>query len=210
MTRAMIARGSTTHAMPPAREDIRANVPATCWLVLTLVIEKPSYGYEIGQRYERRFGTFQPTSKSSIYGALAKLEEAGLAAPLPPAPGSLRGNRRMRVAYTPTSSAMPAHRHWITAPVTDEHWHRELFVRIATAHLHGISTVLGLLESYARLAEQHQERIEELVAERCAGEQQSVRSLSALQLLSEQQRVTAARIAWATSARRELHALIDR
>ena len=38
--------------------------------VLGLVIEKPSHGYEIGQRFERRFGGFLSVGRSSIYAAL--------------------------------------------------------------------------------------------------------------------------------------------
>jgi hypothetical protein len=34
--------------------------------VLALVIEKASYGYEIGARYRRRFGFFLPRNK--LYG----------------------------------------------------------------------------------------------------------------------------------------------
>ncbi len=46
--------------------------------VLGLVIEKPSHGYEIGQRFERRFGGFLSVGRSSIYAALASLMEAAL------------------------------------------------------------------------------------------------------------------------------------
>src|SRR5580658_10158919 len=46
--------------------------------VLGLVIEKPSHGYEIGQRFERRFGGFLRVGRSSIYAALGSLMEAEL------------------------------------------------------------------------------------------------------------------------------------
>lgn len=41
-------------------------VSLVSWLVLALVIEKASYGYEIGARYRRRFGFFLPRNK--LYG----------------------------------------------------------------------------------------------------------------------------------------------
>src|SRR5277367_4210446 len=46
--------------------------------VLGLVIEKPSHGYEIGQRFERRFGGFLSVGRSSIYAALGTLMGAAL------------------------------------------------------------------------------------------------------------------------------------
>lgn len=49
------------------------------WLVLSLVIERPSYGHEIYRRYERIYGALQPiSSPSHIYSALDALEARGL------------------------------------------------------------------------------------------------------------------------------------
>lgn len=41
----------------PALKEVRA-ISTTYWLVLTLVIERPSYGYEIAERDTRRIGLF--------------------------------------------------------------------------------------------------------------------------------------------------------
>ncbi|HEV7942029.1 MAG TPA: hypothetical protein VGP17_04435 [Solirubrobacteraceae bacterium] len=46
--------------------------------------------------------------------------------------------------------------------------------------------MLDLLERYAHYAEQHQERVEELMTERSPEGQRSLRTLSAVLLLTEQ------------------------
>ncbi len=43
------------------------------WLVLALVIEQSSHGYEISQRYQRRFGSFVSMSVPRVYAALDRL-----------------------------------------------------------------------------------------------------------------------------------------
>src|SRR5271168_5258522 len=62
-------------ADPASSAVLRSQVACA---VLGLVIEKPSHGYEIGQRFERRFGGFLSVGRSSIYAALASLMEAEL------------------------------------------------------------------------------------------------------------------------------------
>ncbi len=53
------------------------------WAVLALVIEQPSYGYELGQRFERHFAGVLEPQISQIYAALSSLERAALVEPLP-------------------------------------------------------------------------------------------------------------------------------
>lgn len=173
------------------------------WLVLALVMEKPSYGYEIGERYERRFGTFLPSCRTATYGALDRLDRAGLIeslmSPSAPAPGV----RRMRISYRPTGSALAAHAAWLASPCNSERWHNEMLARIVTAHLHGPSALREQLGRYAHYAELHKRRIDELIAERSAGEQQSLQALSNLMLLREQQITVAAQLDWVKRARQE-------
>jgi DNA-binding PadR family transcriptional regulator len=55
---------------------------AVNWAVLGLVIERPSYGYELFQRLERRYGGVLDPPISQIYAALNALERASLIEPL--------------------------------------------------------------------------------------------------------------------------------
>jgi DNA-binding PadR family transcriptional regulator len=49
------------------------------WTVLSLVIERPSYGWELWNRFDRLYGDVLPIgNESSIYAALNALSKAGL------------------------------------------------------------------------------------------------------------------------------------
>ncbi len=56
--------------------------PLAC-AVLGLVIERPSYGYEIGRRFETRFAELLPASRPSVYRMLGGLAAAGLIEEMP-------------------------------------------------------------------------------------------------------------------------------
>src|ERR1019366_9433026 len=54
------------------------------WALLGLVIERPSYGYELVQRFERTYGdALELSSPSQIYTALEALERRSLIEKLP-------------------------------------------------------------------------------------------------------------------------------
>jgi DNA-binding PadR family transcriptional regulator len=189
-------------------EDV-AVVSTVYWLVLALVIEKPSYGYEIAERYGRRFDFFLPAGRSAVYGALDRLEGEALVQPRPPEPGRTGGHRRMYVGYDPTSEAIPTHRRWLSSPIITERWRNELLARIGTAHLHGIPATLDQLDRYAWHAQAHQQHIQQLIADRTAGGQRSLLARSTILLLREQQKTTATHIDWARYARGEIKELTD-
>lgn len=63
----------------PGRDTGRRMSSQVNWLVLGLVIERPSYGHELFSRYERRYSGTAPVSGSShVYTALNALEARGL------------------------------------------------------------------------------------------------------------------------------------
>lgn len=183
------------------------SIATSHWLVLALVIEKLSYGYETKARYDRRFGWFLPMAATSMYGKLDRLEDVGLVEAVRPSMASRK--RHVRVIYAPSSSAMRAHRRWLSSPIPEGRWHGELLARMGTAHLHGASIMLDLLDRYAQQAEQHKEQIEDLMAERSVGGYQSLRNLSAMLLLQEQYRVAEICIAWVAGARLEVRRAMD-
>lgn len=52
------------------------------WLILGLVIDEPSHGYEISRRYESRFGELVPLTVPRVYAALDRLRDDGLIEPV--------------------------------------------------------------------------------------------------------------------------------
>lgn len=78
--------------------------------VLGLVLEHPSYGYELSKRFEQRFGALLSVSRSHIYGALNSLQRDRLIEPLPD-PGD--SPRQPKVHYRATEAGVAAFRAWL-------------------------------------------------------------------------------------------------
>lgn len=90
--------------------------------VLALVIERPSYGYELSKRLGERFGGLLAVSRSHVYGALDALQRGGLIEPLPP-PATVEPARQPKVHYRATAAGERAIDEWIVAEL-DEHARR--------------------------------------------------------------------------------------
>ncbi|MHB8491199.1 MAG: PadR family transcriptional regulator [Solirubrobacteraceae bacterium] len=77
------------------------------WAVLGLVIEHPSYGYELAKRFERAFGRDVGLSKPSyIYTVLDLLHAHGLIEPLP---GTGKNARQPKPGYRVTEAGLSAY-----------------------------------------------------------------------------------------------------
>src|ERR1044072_3302495 len=96
--------------------------PSARLAVLGLVLDRPSYGYELVARFDRAFGE-QPwewrVTPQAIYGALNDLERDGLIEPI-----ALRGKhwaaspqRRQRQDYRVTGDGARAMRAWLAEPM---------------------------------------------------------------------------------------------
>jgi DNA-binding PadR family transcriptional regulator len=129
--------------------------------VLGLVIERPSYGYELFQRLERRYTGVLDPPISQIYAALNALERAALIEPLPAGePGDeadagarLPAKRQPKVHYRATASGARAFRAWVAEQMRDDPQHVELLRRIAGAAATGIDrtgTMRELVDAYER------------------------------------------------------------
>lgn len=124
---------------------------AVNWAVLGLVIERPSYGYELFQRLERRYGGVLDPPISQIYAALNALERASLIEPLPAAEAESDGvpsaRRQPKVHYRATASGARAFRAWVAEGMRDDPQHAELLRRIAgAAAAAGVDRVAAMRE----------------------------------------------------------------
>jgi DNA-binding PadR family transcriptional regulator len=114
---------------------------AVNWAVLGLVIERPSYGYELFQRLERRYGGVLEPPISQIYAALDALERATLIEALPAERAQelelddppRRARRQPKVHYRATAAGARAFRVWVAEQLRDDPQHVELLRRIAAA-----------------------------------------------------------------------------
>lgn len=122
----------------PARMTSRVN-----WTVLGLLLERPSYGYELYQRMARRFPPelLDPVP-SHVYAALDVLERNALIEQLDPSeveegtgsvPGGARLQRQPRVHYRATAGGARAFRSWFAEQMLADREHAEFLQRLALA-----------------------------------------------------------------------------
>jgi DNA-binding PadR family transcriptional regulator len=197
--------GSLAAGAAPARGVEDARSPAA-WLVLALIIEQPSHGYEISQRYQRRFGSFLPMSVPRVYGALDRLRDTKMIEPIRLKPVRPAGKQHlMRRSYRATEAGVQAYQRWVAERMRDDSQRPRLLGRIASSGLLGIDALLDVIDRYQR------ECMEELRALPTGSEQSdtghsSLAELTESLVIDQQRRELAARIDWAVHARKALEA----
>lgn len=115
--------------------------------VLSLVIDKPSYGGEIGRRFEERYDGLLASRPQHIYKALEELEKQGLIerVSLEESDWSTQPHR----GYRATRDGARAYRTWLRAPVPASGRARhEVMVRLASTRPADIESAELLLDSY--------------------------------------------------------------
>jgi len=173
------------------------------WAVLGLVIEKPSYGYELGQRFDRRFGEFLPVSISNIYAALDRLEKAALIESLQTEPAPTP-RRQPRVHYRATAPGTHAYRGWLAERIRDDPQRSGLLGRLAVTGVQGREAMLEVIDRYERECLQESARVRLSDRADCAAGASSLAGLME-RLLAEEQRLSiGAQLQWIALARREI------
>lgn len=100
------------------------------WALLGLVIERPSYGYELVQRFERTYGdALALSSASQIYTALDSLESRELVHELMDDPDPNSVVRQPKPHYRATASGVRAYQGWLIAQAGEERRRSRLFAR---------------------------------------------------------------------------------
>jgi DNA-binding PadR family transcriptional regulator len=175
--------------------------------VLGLVIEKPSHGYEIGQRFDRRFGGFLSVGRSSIYAALASLMEAGLIEKMSSrsTTGVSRG-AKAGASYKATARGARAYRGWLAERVRNDPQRVEMLGRMMLAGVHSVEAALDFVGRYERECVREAQELSRPAggaAAGCSGVPGIVERL----LIEERRRMIDAQLAWITYARAELRAV---
>jgi DNA-binding PadR family transcriptional regulator len=168
------------------------------WALLGLVIERPSYGYELLRRFERTYGdTLELSSPSQIYVALDTLARKGLIEELPADGTPPEGERQPKPHYRATAEGHDGYQEWLLAQMRSERRRSQLFARqLATLKP---QKALAVIERYERACLQE---AQEMVS--ATGDEPSV----AARLAREEERLAiSARLAWVEYARREFAGL---
>jgi DNA-binding PadR family transcriptional regulator len=190
-------------ADPASNAALRSQVACA---VLGLVIEKPSHGYEIGQRFDRRFGGFLSVGRSSIYAALGSLMEAELIEKMSgrSTTGVSQG-AKAGASYRATARGARAYRAWLAERVRNDPQRVEMLGRMTLAGVHSVEAALDFIGRYEReCIREAQELSRPLDA--VDVERGDISRLVERLLIEERRRMIDAQLAWITYARAELRA----
>jgi DNA-binding PadR family transcriptional regulator len=117
--------GETDHGEKPVNASAKV-------AVLGLVLERPSYGYELAQRFERVFGGQAwewVVSPAAIYKALNELEDEELIEEFDPAPDAAT-SRQPKKHYRATAKGARMMRAWLETPLPTDPSRAELLIRL--------------------------------------------------------------------------------
>ncbi len=162
--------------------------------VLSLVIEQPSYGGEIGRRFEKRYEGLLSSRPQHIYKALDELRSQGLVEQIALDDGVRLGQGTR--GYRATAKGARAYRGWLRSPIhVGGRTRHEVMIRLASTRPEDRETATFLLDAYER-------------AVLAVARSHSVRSDNVIdRLLDEERRALAdAQLRWIARARDELRA----
>ena len=113
--------------------------------VLSLVIERPSYGGEIGRRFEERYDGLFDSRPQHMYKALDDLEEDGLIEPW-----FVEDEHGLeRDGYRATASGARAYQAWLRSRIRpSKRIREEVLIRFASTRPEDVETVEYLLDCY--------------------------------------------------------------
>lgn len=175
------------------------------WALLGLIIARPSYGYELTQRYERTYGELLPlSSPGQIYKGLDSLEVKGL---IEKAPGDGDPDRQPKMHYRATAHGLECYEARLVARAAEEarrsrQWGHELATLPPEA-------ALVVLDSYEQRCLEEAERTRPFVPHGEHGAENGERL--AERLAAEDTRlILEAKLSWIARARCELRALLGR
>jgi DNA-binding PadR family transcriptional regulator len=165
--------------------------------VLALVIEQPSYGYEVWQRFEARFSGVLDVGASRIYQAFDGLLDEGLIEELPGAADATRRQPRQR--YRATDRGRQSHRAWLAEELHGDPARLELNRRLLATAGDDRASLLDVIDRYEQAC---LDEMAQLHTATCA----AVGALRDRLLAEERRLVLEARMKWILFARHQLEA----
>jgi DNA-binding PadR family transcriptional regulator len=169
---------------------------------LGLLIERPSYGYELAHRFERTFGgMLRLSGVSYVYTALDGLRRRGLIEE-----AEVSDERRMpRVHYRTTKRGVSAYRERLLTQMRENDRRSRLLARQLAVLAPEPELALAILDRYERACLQEAEEAPAAPAQMVSG---TTPAELAARLAAEESRLSLdAKLAWVEYARRELKQL---
>jgi DNA-binding PadR family transcriptional regulator len=170
------------------------------WALLGLVIERPSYGYELIQRFRRTYGeTLVLSGANQIYTALDQLKRRSLIEEVSDPGSQQTPARRPKPHYRATEDGMHAYEEWLLVQIEEERQRQRMFAR-----------QLAMLEPKAALEVIDRYEEECLTDAEETSPAQTEREGVANRLADQDEQLTLeARLSWIRYAREELADLQD-
>jgi len=167
------------------------------WALLGLIIERPSYAYELARRFERTYdGAIALSSVSHIYTALATLREREFIEDVPLEGRGTRSKRR----YRASGRGFEEHARWLIGSVGEDHCHQRILIVQLGALARYPERAIAVLDSYEQAC------VAEMSGAPVAGEEEQgpgvIRLVARLAREETQLRVSA-KLAWVQYVRDE-------
>lgn len=122
------------------------------WALLGLLMERPGYGYQLIERFERAYGDVLPLgSYSHVYTALDELRSRGFIEELTGAGAGQPGTERQpKRTYKATAEGARRYREWMLAQAWEDRRQSQLSVRQLAAFEREPGVALEILDGYER------------------------------------------------------------
>jgi DNA-binding PadR family transcriptional regulator len=176
------------------------------WGLLALVIERPSYGYELATRFERAYGgALRLSSTSYAYTALQALEEHGLVEEV----AGTGGGRQPKPIYRATNAGIAALKDQLISEVSGDRRRSRVSARKLAAFAHEPETALALIAGIREAC--LLEAVQSLNARSQISTDTDPAGHLAARLAAEEGRLAVdAKLRWLDYAARELQAYVER
>jgi DNA-binding PadR family transcriptional regulator len=175
------------------------------WAVLGLTIERPSYGYEILQRFERNYGELlRLSSPSQIYTALDSLTGRGMIEATSEPPDGV-ASRQPKLHYHATEDGIQRYQEHLMGQAEEDRRRASLFARELAAL--APAAALTVLDRYEQLCLAQATRAQPANA---PGASDGSPTLADRLAAEEERLAMEAKLPWIEYARRELRGLADR
>jgi DNA-binding PadR family transcriptional regulator len=200
----MQARATVTTRATPARTAKRDSGPmqsAVHWALLGLVIERPSYGYELAHRFEHAYaGMLHLSGISYVYTALDTLQRRDMIEEIP----GTRAGRQPKPRYRATEEGVRSYQARLTEQIQEDLRRARLFARQLAVFAQEPEMGLEIIERYGQACLDEAGEAS-LPDDDCSPD---VISGLASRLVSEESRLSIeAKLPWIEYARREFKAL---
>lgn len=193
----MGARGARGRSLAPINSPVY-------WGVLGLVIERPSYAYEVARRFERTYsGSLTISSVSHVYTALGALRERGFVETPGDNAEDASETSRSRRRWEATPLGISEHASWLVSQVHDERRRQ----RVLIAQLGALARTPG--QAIAALDAYEQACVREIASAPPPGADEGAGTTRLVaRLVAEETRLTlASRLRWVQYARAQLQAI---